>query len=102
MVDARGKAASGNGDSTVDWAGGRIGGGAVGGKGQLITGHGYAAQANIMVSDATVRNMAETFERSRGSLADRLIAALVAGQAGGGDKRGMESAALLGVGVRCG
>jgi uncharacterized Ntn-hydrolase superfamily protein len=48
-----------------------------------------------MVSDATVRNMAETFERTKGSLADRLIAALVAGQAGGGDRRGMQSAALL-------
>lgn len=97
MVDARGNAASWTGDSTFDWAGGRTGGGGgqVGGKGQLITGRGYAAQANIMVSDATVRNMAETFERTRGSLADRLLAALVAGQAGGGDKRGMQSAALL-------
>ncbi|HKA58371.1 MAG TPA: DUF1028 domain-containing protein [Gemmatimonadales bacterium] len=97
MVDARGNAASWTGDSTFDWAGGRTGGrdGQTGGKGQLITGHGYAAQANIMVSDATVRNMAETFERARGSLADRLLAALVAGQAGGGDKRGMQSAALL-------
>src|SRR5207237_1546731 len=98
MVDAHGNAASWTGDSTFDWAGGRAGGaggGAVGGKGQMITGHGYAAQANIMVSDATVRNMAQTFERSRGSLADRLIAAMVAGQAGGGDKRGMQSAALL-------
>ncbi len=95
MVDAHGTAASWTGDSTFDWAGGRAGGGAVGGKGQLITGHGYAAQANIMVSDATVRNMAETFERSHGSLADRLLAALVAGQAGGGDRRGMQSAALL-------
>jgi len=95
MVDARGNAASWTGDSTFDWAGGRAGGGQVGGKGQMITGRGYAAQANIMVSDATVRNMAETFERSRGSLADRLLAALVAGQAGGGDKRGMQSAALL-------
>ena len=95
MVDARGNAASWTGDSTFDWAGGRTGGGAVGGKGQLIVGRGYAAQANIMVSDATVRNMAETFERTRGSLADRLLAALVAGQAGGGDKRGMQSAALL-------
>jgi len=95
MVDARGNAASWTGDSTFDWAGGRAGGGAVGGKGQLIVGRGYAAQANIMVSDATVRNMAETFERARGSLADRLLAALVAGQAGGGDKRGMQSAALL-------
>jgi uncharacterized Ntn-hydrolase superfamily protein len=95
MVDARGNAASWTGDSTFDWAGGRTGGGQSGGKGQVITGRGYAAQANIMVSDATVRNMAETFERSRGSLADRLLAALVAGQAGGGDKRGMQSAALL-------
>jgi uncharacterized Ntn-hydrolase superfamily protein len=98
MVDARGNAASWTGDSTFDWAGGRTGGrpvGQTGGKGQVITGRDYAAQANIMVSDATVRNMAETFERARGSLADRLLAALVAGQAGGGDKRGMQSAALL-------
>src|SRR6185503_3382589 len=98
MVDAHGNAASWTGDSTFDWAGGRTGGGAdgrTGGKGQMIVGRGYAAQANIMVSDATVRNMAETFERARGSLADRLLAALVAGQAGGGDKRGMQSAALL-------
>ena len=98
MVDARGNAASWTGDSTFDWAGGKTGGSAVGrsgGKGELIVGRGYAAQANIMVSDATVRNMAETFEHARGSLADRLLAALVAGQAGGGDKRGMQSAALL-------
>jgi uncharacterized Ntn-hydrolase superfamily protein len=97
MVDARGNAASWTGDSTFDWAGGRTGGagGQAGGKGQMIVGHGYAAQANIMVSDATVRNMAEAFERTKGSLADRLIAALVAGQAGGGDRRGMQSAALL-------
>ncbi len=102
MVDAHGNAASWTGDSTFDWAGGRTGGGGVGGKGQMITGHGYAAQANIMVSDATVRNMAETFEHARGSLADRLIAALVAGQAGGGDRRGMQSAALLVVRARGG
>jgi uncharacterized Ntn-hydrolase superfamily protein len=98
MVDARGGAASWTGDSCFDWAGGRAGGPAdrrVGGKGELIVGRGYAAQANIMVSDQTVKNMAETFERSRGALADRLMAALVAGQAGGGDRRGMESAALL-------
>src|SRR5438046_9228871 len=71
MVDAHGNAASWTGDSTFDWAGGRTGGaggagGQTGGKGQLITGHGYAAQANIMVSDANVRNMAENFERTRG------------------------------------
>jgi uncharacterized Ntn-hydrolase superfamily protein len=98
MIDARGQSASWTGDSCFDWAGGRTGGrgdGRVGRKGALIAGRDYAAQANIMVSDQTVRNMAEAFERAHGSLADRLLAALVAGQAGGGDKRGMESAALL-------
>src|SRR5438094_2539143 len=98
MSDGRGNVASWTGDWCFAWAGGRAGGAgaqAVGGKGQLITGRTYAAQANIMVSDQTVKNMAAAFERSTGSLADRLLAALVAGQAGGGDKRGMESAALL-------
>ena len=100
IVDAKGDAASFTGRKTFDWAGGRVGapsgqGNVLGGKGQVIVGRGFAAQANIMVSDQTVKNLAETFERSRGSLADRLMAALKAGQAGGGDKRGMQSAALL-------
>ncbi|MBA3495533.1 MAG: DUF1028 domain-containing protein [Gemmatimonadales bacterium] len=100
VVDARGRAASFTGTATFDWAGGRVGaraggGNVQGGKGQVIVGRGYSAQANIMVSDQTVKNLAESFERSRGHLADRLMAALKAGQAGGGDKRGMQSAALL-------
>lgn len=100
LVDARGNAASFTGKRTFDWAGGRAGGdrgtrGQRGGKGEVIVGRGYTAQANIMVSERTVDNMAETFEKTRGSLADRLMAALKAGQAGGGDKRGMQSAALL-------
>lgn len=100
MVDAHGGAASFTGERTFDWAGGRVGapegtGTVSGGKGQVIVGHGFAAQANIMVSDTTVRNMAESFAHSTGSLPDRLLAALRAGQAGGGDKRGMQSAALL-------
>jgi uncharacterized Ntn-hydrolase superfamily protein len=100
IVDARGNAASFTGKTTFDWAGGRVGapaghGNVPGGKGEVIVGHGFAAQANIMVSDQTVKNLAETFERSTGSLADRLMTALKAGQAGGGDKRGMQSAALL-------
>ncbi len=98
MVDARGNSASWTGDSCFDWAGGRVGGPSeprLGGKGALVLGRGYAAQANIMVSEQTVTNMAAAFARTPGALADRLLAALVAGQAGGGDKRGMESAALL-------
>jgi uncharacterized Ntn-hydrolase superfamily protein len=96
LVDARGNSASFTGRKTFDWAGGRVGADRrVGGKGEVIVGRIYAAQANIMVSDQTVKNLAETFERTKGNLADRLMAALKAGQAGGGDKRGMQSAALL-------
>jgi uncharacterized Ntn-hydrolase superfamily protein len=100
IVDARGNAASFSGGTTFDWSGGRVGapggkGSIAGGKGQVLAGHGFAAQGNIMVSDQTVKNLAETFERTRGGLADRLVAALKAGQAGGGDRRGMQSAALL-------
>lgn len=100
MVDARGGAASFTGERTFDWAGGRVGapasaGSVAGGKGQVIAGRHYAAQGNILVGERTVQSMAETFERSTGSLADRLYAALAAGQAAGGDKRGMQSAALL-------
>lgn len=115
MVDARGNVASFTGTRTFDWAGGRVGCGptpprradsvrveragarcqVTGGKGAVIAGRGYAVQANIMVSDRTVRNMANSFETSSGPLADRLMTALKAGQAGGGDKRGMQSAALL-------
>lgn len=100
IVDAHGNAASFTGTNTFDWAGGRVGapggrGDVAGGKGAVIVGRHFAAQANIMVSDQTVKNMAESFEHSTGALADRLMAALRAGQAGGGDKRGMQSAALL-------
>ncbi len=100
IVDHRGNAASFTGKSTFDWAGGRVGaasgqGSVSGGKDEVIVGRGYSAQANIMVSDQTVKNLAAVFERTSGSLADRLMAALKAGQAGGGDKRGMQSAALL-------
>ena len=99
MVDARGNTASWTGDSCFDWAGGRTmtpaGDIIAAGKGQIIVGRYFAAQANIMVSDQTVKNMANAFQHAAGALADRLMAALQAGQAGGGDKRGMESAALL-------
>lgn len=100
LVDARGNAASFSGENTFDWSGGRVGapsgkGSIAGGKGQVLVGRGFSAQGNIIVSDQTVKNLAETFERTEGGLADRLVAALKAGQAGGGDKRGMQSAALL-------
>src|SRR5207244_1275154 len=57
---------------------------------------GYAAQGNILVSQATVDALAETFERSSGKpLALRLLDCLDAAQAAGGDRRGQQSASLL-------
>lgn len=82
IVDARGRAYTYTGSECFNWAGGR-------------TGENYAAQGNILVGAQVVDALAETFERASGELADRLLAALQAGQAAGGDSRGQESAALL-------
>jgi uncharacterized Ntn-hydrolase superfamily protein len=59
------------------------------------TGDNYSVQGNMLVSGDTIQAMAATFEAKPGHLAERLVAALEAGQAAGGDKRGRVSAALL-------
>jgi uncharacterized Ntn-hydrolase superfamily protein len=82
VVDAAGRAATFTGSACHEWAGGR-------------TGAGYAAQGNLLVSGETVEALAESFESSGGSLAERLLVALAAAQAAGGDKRGQQSAALI-------
>ena len=94
IVDAKGNAASWTGNECFDWAGG-VTGENWGGKGVIVTGKGFAAQGNILVGKATVETMARVFQSTKGSLADRLVAALVAGGKAGGDRRGEESAALL-------
>jgi uncharacterized Ntn-hydrolase superfamily protein len=96
IVDCLGNAASWTGGDCWDWAGGCAGGVAdIGVKGEVVSGAAYAAQGNILVGRETVAAMAETFEGEAGSLADRLLAALVAGGKAGGDRRGEQSAALL-------
>ncbi|HET7657521.1 MAG TPA: DUF1028 domain-containing protein [Bacillales bacterium] len=82
IVDKDGNAATYTGNGCYDWAGG-------------VTGKHYAAQGNILVGRETVEAMARTFEAVEGKLAERLIAALDAGQRAGGDSRGRQSAALL-------
>ncbi len=83
VVDAQGGSASWTGPGCNDWAGGR-------------TGSCYAAQGNILVGEETVAALAETFEASQDRpLAERLLEALAAAQAAGGDSRGQQSAALL-------
>jgi uncharacterized Ntn-hydrolase superfamily protein len=82
IVDARGRVATYTGSECLEWAGG-------------VTGERYCAQGNILAGPDVVRGMADAFESSRRPLADRLIAALHGGQRYGGDRRGMQSAALL-------
>jgi uncharacterized Ntn-hydrolase superfamily protein len=60
-----------------------------------VLGDGFSCQGNLLASDTVVPAMASAFESSRGSLARRLLAALRAGAAEGGDRRGIESAALV-------
>jgi uncharacterized Ntn-hydrolase superfamily protein len=82
IVDAHGGTATITGEACMGWAGGR-------------TGLGYACQANIAAGPDVVDAMATSFESSEGTLARRLLSALSAGDAAGGDRRGRQSAALL-------
>jgi uncharacterized Ntn-hydrolase superfamily protein len=82
IVDAKGRSFSYTGKKCYAWANG-------------VAEKNFAAQGNILAGAAVVNALAETFEKTRGDLAERLIAALAAGQAAGGDRRGQEGAALL-------
>jgi uncharacterized Ntn-hydrolase superfamily protein len=83
VVDAAGDAATFTGAECMDWAGG-------------LTGPGYAAQGNILVSEQTVAALGRAFEEGRGQpLAERLLDALAAAQVAGGDRRGQQSSSLL-------
>ncbi|HEY6101871.1 MAG TPA: DUF1028 domain-containing protein [bacterium] len=81
VVDRLGNAAAWTGKDCFNWAGHRIG-------------NGYTCQGNILTGPSVVDAMAESFERARGPLPERLLTALDAGQAEGGDSRGQQSAAL--------
>jgi uncharacterized Ntn-hydrolase superfamily protein len=82
IVDTKGNAVTFTGKYCYDWAGG-------------VTADGVAAQGNILVSEATVNAMLDTYLKTKGDLAEKLLSALEAGQKAGGDKRGQQSANLL-------
>jgi uncharacterized Ntn-hydrolase superfamily protein len=82
IIDAQGNVAVHTGARCLAWAGHQ-------------TGANYTVQGNILASEAVVQAMAHAFERTEGALADKLVAALEAGQAAGGDARGQQSAALV-------
>ena len=82
ILDARGRGATFTGNQCHAWAGG-------------LVGENFVCQGNILAGEDVVAAMAAAFRASEGELGDRLIAALEAGQAAGGDARGQQSAALL-------
>ena len=82
MVDAGGHAAAHTGARCIPEAGHRVG-------------EGYAVQANLMGPATVPEAMARAYETATGPLAERLLAALAAAQAEGGDIRGRQSAAVL-------
>lgn len=81
-VDAAGRAASFTGTACLDWAGG-------------VEGDGFAAQGNILAGEPVVDEMGRVYRETKGTLAERLMAALEAAEAAGGDRRGRQSAALV-------
>ena len=82
VMNAQGDVATHTGPRASEWAGHRIG-------------EYSSAQGNILAGQEVVDGMIEAFESTSGHLSLRLVAALEAGQAAGGDRRGMQSAALL-------
>ena len=85
IVDRRGNVAVFTGEAANDWRGHR-------------TGATYSVQGNILAGPEVVDAMAEAFENTTGELTERLYAALAAGDAAGGDRRGRQSASILVVG----
>jgi uncharacterized Ntn-hydrolase superfamily protein len=82
MIDAQGRVDAFTGRLDIAAAGHHIG-------------QGYAVQANLMANERVWPAMAEGYEHAAGDLADRMLAALEAGQRAGGDIRGRQSAAIL-------
>ncbi len=82
VMNAKGEAAAFTGPKASAWAGHKLG--------RYCT-----AQGNILAGEDVVNRMVEAFEKIEGHLSLRLLAALEQGQAAGGDKRGMQSAAML-------
>jgi len=82
VMDAKGNYAAYTGPKATTWAGNK--------GGKYCT-----AQGNILAGEAVVNGMVDAFEKTEGHLSMRLLAALDGGQAAGGDKRGMQSAAMI-------
>lgn len=82
MIDAQGRVDAWTGKNDIEAAG-------------HIVGKNFSVQANLMLNDTVWAAMARAFENTKGDLAERMLAALDAAQAAGGDIRGRQSAALI-------
>ena len=82
VVDARGRIGQHTGAQCIDWCGARAG-------------DGYSVAGNMLANERVIGETARAFEKTEGLFAERLLSALEAGEAAGGDKRGKQSAALL-------
>lgn len=82
MIDATGKVAAHTGDKCIAAAG-------------HLVGEGFSVQANMMEKDTVWPAMAKAFQAAKGDLAERMLVALEAAEAQGGDIRGKQSAALI-------
>jgi len=82
VIDAAGRIGQHTGRQCVDWCG-------------AVSGDGYSVAGNMLANDRVIRETARAFAGTKKSFAQRLLAALEAGEAAGGDKRGKQSAALL-------
>ena len=82
MVDAEGNVGTHTGSRCISYA-------------SHLTGKNYSVQANIMAKSTVPAAMAQAFENTTGDLAERMLAALDAAEAEGGDLRGRQSAAML-------
>ena len=82
IIDATGRTAAWTGSAALAWKGHQCG-------------RDYCAQGNILTGPEVVQAIVKAFEGSHGLLADRILSALDAGQAAGGDARGTQAAALV-------
>lgn len=89
VMNLKGEYAAYTGPQATAWAGNK--------GGKFVT-----AQGNILAGPQVVDNMIDRFEKTKGHLSQRLVAALEGGQEGGGDTRGQQSAALVIVKKNCG
>ena len=82
VIDSGGRIGQHTGSKCVDWAG-------------AVAGDGFSVAGNMLANERVVAETARAYQASNKPFAERLIAALEAGEAAGGDKRGKQSAALI-------